>query len=164
LAGGAAILLSGESRWRCSGLVATIENEEAFWSHHKVLPDIDLAIYARGRMSERLLSWLASDELGGCRFIHWGDYDPTGVAEYVRLRNACLGRVTLHVPVDIEALLARYGKRELVEGQVSALQSLRSDSDDVVQQLVRLFDLHRRGLEQELLLALAQSEAKWTPG
>ena len=98
IAGGAALLLEGDEFWTCEGLVATVENEEAFWRHHLVLPEVDLAIYTHGKMSDRLVTWLSSPPMNGCRYIHWGDYDPMGVIEYCRLAAACPGRVRFHVP------------------------------------------------------------------
>jgi hypothetical protein len=156
VAGGAALSLRDGLNWEFSGTIATVENEEAFWQHDVVLPEVDLAVYVRGKMSNRLLRWLASERMASCHITHWGDYDPIGVMEYVRLRRACPGRVQLHVADKIEELLARYGKRCLVQAdkQIQALCSLRSLNDDsTVQRLVRIFDRHGKGVEQEILLA-----------
>lgn len=151
--GGAAIVLGGSRGWSFRGVVAVIENAEAFWQHEHVLPEVDLALFACGRLSERVLSWLCSDQLSGCRFIHWGDYDPVGCVEYLRLRARCGRRATLHVPLSIAELLPLHGKRELILDQVDDLDALRrSEHDQTVVDLLRLFDQHRKGLEQEALL------------
>lgn len=159
LAGGAAILLGAGADWSFSGTVATIENEEAFWQHELILPEIDLAVYVRGKMSNRVLRWLASAPMAGCEFTHWGDYDPVGVLEYVRLKLACPGRVRLHVPEGLDKLVARYGKRRLIQAgrQTAALSSLRlMEGDATVNRMIQVFDQHGKGVEQELLLALAK--------
>lgn len=158
LAGGAAVLLEDGTEWTCSGAhVAVIENAEAFWRSEKVLPQIDLAIWTAGRMSaKRLLAWLASPGMEHCRYTHWGDYDPTGVAEYLRLCKACPGRVSMWIPDGLEALLMRHGKRSLLlkRGNERIYARLRHMlSDPVVANLVRLFDTYHLGLEQEVLLA-----------
>jgi len=162
IAGGAALMLRDGMEWSFAGTIATVENEEAFWSHDLILPHIDLAVYVRGKMSNRLLRWLASAPMASCQITHCGDYDPIGVAEFLRLRRACPGRVTLHVPNDLEKLVARYGKRSLVRAdkQVQVLCLLREMEDDpIVKRLVQVFDELGKGVEQELLLKLAKALA-----
>ena len=153
IAGGAAILLENDKFWTCEGLVATVENEEAFWRHHLVLPEVDLAVYTQGKMSDRLVAWLSSPPMKGCLYVHWGDYDPMGVIEYCRLAAACPGRVRFHIPDNLDILLPRYGKTELITKQTDLLANLYDRLDDeVVRRMVHLFENHRRGLEQEALL------------
>lgn len=155
--GGAAILLRDGVEWRFSGeTVALIENAEAFWHHERVLPHVDLAVWTVGRMSaRRLLAWLASPSMQHCQYIHWGDYDPVGAAEYIRLRKACPGRVTMWIPDDIEALFRRHGKRSLLlnKGNARVYGRLRTFVDDAaVARLLGLFDTLHVGLEQEICL------------
>lgn len=158
-AGGAGLLLNDEMHWEFSGTVATIENEEVFWNHELILPNIDLAIYACGKMSHRLVRWLASGAMANCQIMHCGDYDPIGLLEYCRLRRACPGRVRLFVPDQIDALMAKYGKRYLLQADkhAQALNSLRKDDDKTVAKFVKLFDHLGKGLEQEILIARAKS-------
>ncbi|MEX2671414.1 MAG: Wadjet anti-phage system protein JetD domain-containing protein [Phycisphaeraceae bacterium] len=153
LAGGAALLLDDERTWQFAGTVAVVENAEAFWRHHRVL-NVDLAIYTAGRMSSRrLLAWLSSNVMSDCSYLHWGDYDPVGAAEYLRLCEACPGRVQMHLPNNLDALVARYGKRELLVDQLDTLRHVRHfTADAVIAQLVDIWDRRQRGLEQELLL------------
>lgn len=151
--GGAALVLGKGREWTFQGNIAVIENAEAFWQHEQVLPNVELAIYACGRLSERVLQWLASDGMAGCRIVHWGDYDPIGCIEYLRLQARCGGRVSMHVPDCIADLLPRHGKRELILNQISELDALRrSAHTGSVAELLGLFDQHRKGLEQEALL------------
>ncbi len=140
LAGGAALLLSDELRWAFSGTVAVIENAEAFWRYERVLGDVDLAVFACGKMSSRLVGWLASDLMGDCHITHWGDYDPIGVAEYVRLAQSCPGRVTFHSPPEVTDLLPKFGKRELITDQSEHLDRLRNKlQDPIVHRMVDPF-------------------------
>lgn len=153
LGGGTAIALGGARRWSCRGVVAIIENAEAFWQHDRLLADVDLAIFAYGRLSERVLTWLASDDMSHCEVLHWGDYDPVGCLEYLRLRERCGQRVRMHLPNYVSALLPLYGKADLITDQVAALATLRRhDANATVATLLRLFDEHRKGMEQEALL------------
>lgn len=150
--GGAALLLDDEHQWTFTGSIAVIENAEAFWRHDRVIPDVDLAVFSVGMMSSRrLLAWLAS--LEGCSIIHWGDYDPVGVAEYLRLVAGCRGDVMYFMPPVVERLLPTHGKASLVTEQVEVLDRLRQATDNpTVREMMALFDKHRRGLEQEILL------------
>jgi len=152
-AGGTAIQLSTQHAWVFTGSVAVVENADAFWRHECVLPQSDLAILGSGNMSSRLLNWLASPAMAQCQITHWGDYDPVGVCQYLRLAAACIGRVESYAPAEIDQLLPKYGKRSLITRQSRYLERLRDKtSDPYVRRMVRLFDVHRRGLEQELQL------------
>ena len=153
-AGGAALLLTSNRQWMMSGTIAVIENAEPFWYHERILPSVDLAIFATGNMSARLINWLSSAAMANCSYIHWGDYDPRGMCEYLRLCAACPERVTTYIPTNIEVLLQRFGNRDLLIKQAKDLDRLRdSQSDPIIKDMVRLFDHYRRGLEQEVLLA-----------
>lgn len=152
-AGVAALTLDAERRWTFRGTVAVVENAEPFWQHERELPEVDLAIFASGRLSERALSWLASDDMATCRLVHWGDYDPVGCMEFIRLRDRCGPRVTMHLPNRVEDLLPRFGKAVLLSDQLDTLATLRSlDVPREVTCLLAMFDRFRRGMEQEALL------------
>lgn len=141
-AGGAAIVLDDDHKWSFAGTVAVIENAEAFWRHDRVL-DVDLAIYSAGRMSsKRLLDWLASPLMKECIFVHWGDYDPIGAAEYLRLLNGCPSRVRMHFPEDLESLLTRYGNRDLLLKQMAVFDQIRGHVDNpTIERLIKLCGL-----------------------
>lgn len=152
--GGVAALTLEESRhWRFSGTVAIVENAEPFWQFERELPEADLAVYAAGRLSERVVGWLASEGMRGCRLVHWGDYDPVGCMEFIRLRERCGHRVTTHLPRRVEDLLPKFGKAALLTDQIDILTALRRlAAPPEVAALLDMFDRHRRGLEQEALL------------
>lgn len=152
--GGVAALTLEESRhWQFSGTVAIVENAETFWQFERELPEADLAVYAAGRLSERVVGWLASEGMRGCRLVHWGDYDPVGCMEFIRLRERCGDRVTTHLPRRVEDLLPKFGKAALLTDQIDILTALRRlAAPSEVAALLDMFDRHRRGLEQEALL------------
>lgn len=152
-AGGMGVQLSPERTWLFAGDVVVVENADAFWRHDVVLPEADLAIFGSGNMSGRLVRWLASPGMARCRITHWGDYDPVGVCQYLRLADACPGRVVTYAPPEVDELLPKYGKRKLITRQPRFLDRLRRrTSDPHVRRMVDLFDRHMRGLEQEVLL------------
>lgn len=152
-AGGVGVQLSPTRVWHFSGHVVVVENAECFWEHERAVPEADLAVLANGNMSRRLLNWLASEAMMECRITHWGDYDPVGVCQYLRLADVCPGRVNSHAPPEVDEILPRLGKRDLITGQAQYFARLRRRiSDEYVARMVSLFDRHVRGLEQEVLL------------
>lgn len=153
MCGAAAITLEESRRYRFAGRIVIVENAEPFWRFEQEVPEADLAIYAAGRLSDRVLSWLSSEEMDECDIIHWGDYDPVGCAEYLKLKARCGDRVSLHAPPRVDALLPIHGKAALLADQMAALTQLRMLSlPPELRRLIELFDRHQRGLEQEALL------------
>jgi hypothetical protein len=86
------------------------------------------------------------------RVLHFGDYDPVGLDEYLRLREACPGRAELYLPQGLERLFARYSKPGLLRGTEAVLRRLRDCGLPEVRRVVDLMDRHGAGLEQEALL------------
>jgi hypothetical protein len=156
-AGLAAVRLDAARSWGFSGTVAVVENLEVFLHVERLGLGCDLALYAAGRLSQRVLAWLASPPLSESRFLHCGDYDPVGLDEYLRLANACPGRTRLHLPEGLETLLATYGKPELLRASPAVLARLRRCPDPDVARVVALLDRYGAGLEQEILLAVTTS-------
>lgn len=152
LAGVASLCLDGR-QWEFTGVMAIVENLEVFWNIEKLKTGAQLAVYAQGRLSGRILNWLSSQAMAEARIIHCGDYDPVGLDEYLRLKTACPERAGLYLPANLEDLFTRYGKRELLLGSNGAiLARLRKAEDQEVRRIVDLMDRHGVGLEQEALL------------
>ncbi len=152
LAGVAALCLDGR-QWEYAGTLAVVENLEVFLHFEKLKTDAQLAIYAQGRLSGRILNWLCSAAMNQSWIIHCGDYDPVGLDEYLRLKAACPGRTKLYLPANLAELLSRYGKRDLLLGSNAAiLARLRKTEDQGVSRIVQLIDRYGVGLEQEILL------------
>ena len=58
-----------------------------------------------------------------------------------------------YAPAEVDELLPKYGKRILVTRQAKYLDRIRPrGTDPHVRRMIDLFDTHRRGLEQEVLL------------
>lgn len=147
---------------RLYGSVAVIENREPFFAAEQLaargLPARSF-VYAAGRLDQRVRDWLAAQtvqEREPIELLQAGDYDATGLCEYLRLRAAG-ARVRLYLPPDLEALLARHGKPGL---KVSSpeLESLQAQfQDPAVARLREWMARHGCGLEQEALLGAAQA-------
>jgi hypothetical protein len=151
-AGAAALVVGPGCAWQFAGVVALVENLEAFLHVERILGGVDLVVYAPGRLSGTVRAWLASEHMAGARYLHLGDYDPVGLDEYLKLKRACPGRVAIHVPADLDLRLRRFGKEKLLEDSVEVLERLRRSTDPEVAKIVQALDRHGRGLEQEALL------------
>lgn len=136
------------------GRCALVENPAVFHQFEQLNLDIPLVIYGHGRISSRLLDWLAATPAPDFSLLHLPDYDPVGLSEYQRLRDRLGDRVQLHVPLDLEDRFQRYSNRDLFAAPKNRdlLAKLRRSSVPVVRQVVTLMDRHNAGLEQESLL------------
>lgn len=149
---GVAALRIDDRQWRYDGTLAVVENLEFFWNIEKLNTGVQLALYAQGRLSGRILDWLASPGMLQASILHCGDYDPVGLDEYLRIKTACPGRTKLYLPANLEVLLSRYGKRKLLQSSASVLGRLRKTENQEVLRIVKLLDQYGVGLEQEVLL------------
>lgn len=150
--GVAAFLLKEPPFWGCGGTLAIVENLEPFLCFEKMKVAADAVVYAGGKMSGRMLAWFASAEMSKCSLLHCGDYDPVGIDEYLRLKEACGARVKLHIPANIEALFKKYGKRELLIDSEPVLRRLRTTKDPDALRIIEQMNVCNAGLEQEILL------------
>lgn len=149
---GVAALRIDDRQWKYGGTLAIVENLEFFWNIEKLNTGAQLALYAQGRLSGRILDWLASPGMLQASILHCGDYDPVGLDEYLRIKTACPGRTKLYLPENLEVLLTRYGKKVLLQSSSSVLVRLRKTDDQEVRKIVKLLDQYSVGIEQEALL------------
>lgn len=159
LAGAACLLLDDGENWRIEADIVIVENLEVFLHFEKLHTGRAVALYAGGRLSGRVLNWLASDEMSGASFLHCGDCDPVGLDEFLRLFSRLADRVEIHVPGSIAELFASYGKRSLLRDSAPILARLRGVEHASVTRLVKLMDATGCGLEQEALLLPAAQPA-----
>jgi len=148
-----AISLGDHSPYSLRGPCALVESPVVFaFIEHFNLP-FDLAIYGHGRVSNRLLDWLAQTSGPDFTLLHLPDYDPAGLNEFTRL-HAWLGkRVSLHHPADLPSRFARFSKRSLLDGDNSQalLKNLRRSHAPEIRPVLDLIEKHNAGLEQEAL-------------
>ncbi len=152
-----AFSLGVRSPYSLHGLCALVENPVVFAFIERLALPLDLVLYGRGRISNRLLDWLAEATAPDCKLVHLPDYDPAGLNEFARLRARLGERVTLHLPTDLPSHFARFSKRSLLDAANSQalLRNLRPSQDPGIRAVLQLIDQHNAGLEQEaLLLAL----------
>ena len=149
-----AFSLADGADYRLRGPVAVIENPTLFFAFERLGLDLPLALYTQGRLSRRLLAWLTAQADAAIRVVHFGDYDPVGLADYLRLRRSLGERATLYRPASLPELFERFSKPGLLTGRKSQvlLGTLRTAQDPDVRQIVALIDLWNGGLEQEALL------------
>lgn len=147
-------LLSKKCSYELRGRCALVENPAVFTMFEKLDLDVGAVVYGHGRISGRLIDWLAQTTDSGFRLIHLPDYDPIGLSEYQRLHSRFGVRVQLHFPADLEIRFAQFSNRELLEkgNSQSMLAQLRRSALPAIQRVVKLIDLHNAGLEQEALL------------
>ncbi len=151
-AGLCSIRLDEPFRWGFSGRLAVAENLEFFLSFENTGISCDLVLYSAGRLSCRVIKWLASPLMAKCSVLHCGDYDPAGLQEFIRLWKNVGERVTLYVPENLEDLVKQYGKPELLNSQRHLLPSVRSCANQQVREVCNLLEQYSMGLEQEVLL------------
>lgn len=91
-------------------------------------------------------------------YLHFGDFDFAGIGIYLNEYKKHLDeRATFFVPDNIEALISRYGNRKLYDiQQAPASDKLLSEPGLI--RLTTLIHKHRKGLEQEAMIALQQYE------
>lgn len=143
-----------------SGVVATVENPTVFIRYDWTVTGVDLAIATYGRMSRRLVDWLASESMRDTRVIHFGDYDPVGLSEFCRL-DAVLGdRCSLFVPEQIEQLFLNYSDRELLSRSAGLLSALHQSRHTSVWRVLRLMAEYGGALEHEALLIAERTESR----
>lgn len=149
-----AIRLDAITPYRLTDCVALVENPAAFFAWERVSTAANLAIYSQGRFSSRLLRWLGAQESSTFQLIHAPDYDPAGLADFLRLKAVLRNRVSLHVPNDLRARFQKFSKHSLLKRKRSldTLRIIRSSVHPDVRKVVVLIDEFNAGLEQEALL------------
>lgn len=145
---------NSDSYWQFDGTIALVENYEVFINWQKINIPADIAIWAAGRISQRIIDWLKSQKMQICNIIHCGDYDPVGLDEFRRLYTQIGKRAWLYVPSNIDTLFNKYANPTLLKKQssIKVLQRLRSCNHPDVIEIVKLIDNCNGGLEQEILL------------
>ena len=150
--GVAALAVDEDSEWRLHGRVCTVENLEVFMHVEHLLDPLDIAVYTHGNLPGRVLDWLEASATSSTEFVHAGDYDPVGLAEFLRLHQRLGDRASLLVPEDLDALFERYGNKDILRRSRSELSTVRTSDHHQVQQVVDLIERYGCALEQEALL------------
>jgi len=150
-----ALKVDKEHLWSFDGTIALVENLEVFW-HIEHVMDVDLAIYLAGRIANKIIAWFSSTAMRQAKFIHVGDYDPVGLAEFLRVYKACGDRVKLYVPKNIAYLFSMYGNQDLIRNKPKnqeLLSQLKRSAHGDVLAILPLIERYGCVVEQEILLA-----------
>jgi len=137
-------------------LVVGVENPECFTKAGRLLhlfPAQELVFVLRYG-SNNLLQWLESIENP---YLHFGDFDPAGIAIYLdqyltRLRES---RCQFLVPPNIKKLLEQKGSAALFDQQQNLWPPKQCIQQETLRQLIHAIASTGRGLEQEALLTSA---------
>lgn len=119
------------------------------------------AVCYNGKASDLVLAALAR----GARCLVWiaPDYDPVGLNEYIRFKEA-LGpdRLRLYRPVDLEALFAQFSDKKLMrkENSQRMLRNIDLQAHPEVAEFVDLIKNNNAGLEQEAILVRNEADER----
>jgi hypothetical protein len=147
-------LLAKDCPYELHGSCALVENPAVFAVVEQLNLGVGLVIYGHGRISSRVVDWLARMTDSNFSLLHLPDYDPVGLSEFQRLYSRLGKRVVLHLPADLETRFAQFSNRELLEkgnSQTMLAQLHRSDLSSI-RRVVELIDRYNAGLEHEALL------------
>lgn len=152
----AACLIRESTRLELEGQAVLVENLDCFLAVESIVSTVRIAMNSAGRMSEMLLRCLTRSTFTGT-LVHFPDYDPAGLADYLRLKTALGPRVSFFVPSDIDERFAAFGNKALIgqrprnRSQLEALGMVTWPCPESA----KIYDLIREsgsGLEQESLL------------
>ncbi|NJM54670.1 MAG: hypothetical protein HC841_00955 [Verrucomicrobiae bacterium] len=151
-----AFVLTPDSRYELRASTALVENPAMLLAFERLglVSTLPIALYAGGRVSGRALKWLAGLNHLDFRLIHFPDYDPVGLSEFVRVRAALGDRATLHLPPGLRDAFSRFANPDLLRREASQalLPALRINPLPEVRAVLDLIEHHNAGLEQEALM------------
>lgn len=134
-------------------LIVGVENPECFQKAERLLhwfPERALVFVLRF-YSNRLLDWLVSVQNP---YLHFGDFDPAGIAIYANEYVPALGhdRCRFFVPEQMETLVEQHGDPALFDCQRHLWPPRAGFQQRDLVRLIEIISRHGKGLEQEFLL------------
>ena len=146
--------LTRPCNYELHGQCALVENPALFGAFERLQLKVGAVVYGHGRISSRMMDWLAQTKDDSFRLLHLPDYDPVGLSEFRRLRSRLGERAILHLPTDLEIRFERFSKRKLLakRNTQAMLAKLRKSDIPEIRSVVELIDRYNAGLEQEALL------------
>jgi hypothetical protein len=134
--------------------VIGVENPECFTKAERLLhlfPERELVFVLRYH-SNRLIQWL---ETIANPYLHFGDFDPAGIAIYYNEYLPVLGsdRCRFFVPEQIEKIVEQKGSAKLFDQQTHLWPPKQAVVQSDLQRLILLISRTGKGAEQELLLS-----------
>jgi len=145
------------TQMRVSGKVSIVENLDVFMKIECFIESLDIAIYSGGILDSRIIGWLNEcDDIS--QIIHAGDYDSTGLKEFIRYERELNHNVEFYLNEDIELGDFRtYGRSDLVGkgrnlGLMDSIRKHQSDDKGFNKSIEYILE-SGNGLEQEFLLS-----------
>lgn len=146
--------LTKDNQYRLNGLCMLVENPAVFAAAERLNVKMDAVIYGYGRISSRVLDWIARTVDSSFRLLHLPDYDPVGLSEFGRVHARLGQRAGLYLPPDLDARFERFSNSDLLKklNNQAMLAQLRRSELPTIRRVIELIDRHNAGLEQEALL------------
>ncbi len=139
------------NKWNLTGTICLIENQRFFWEAEKV-HKADYYLYLQGNFSNKVLEWLISQNKQDNSFLYFGDYDPTGIKLYLRLKQH-IPQCNFFIPDNFEELLDKYGnKNDLTKQYRDFNNLLKNEKNKDIAQLRKAFEKTGKTMHQEALL------------
>lgn len=159
-----ACLIRSHTRLALGASAVLVENLACFLSAEEIVPAAGIAMNSSGKISDALVQCLARSSFTG-ELLHLPDYDPVGLADYLRLKSALGDRVSLYVPPDVEARFAAFGNKGLITGRPRNRRLLESlgTTNWPCRESAKIFNLVQEsgsGLEQESLLLSRDADGR----
>ena len=147
------VLKASQNDPMISGRVALVEGPDLFMKMNWATHGVDCVVYYAGRASERMIAWLASYRSSISMVMHFPDYDPVGMDEWLRIR-ARLGELKsmLYIPDNIDELFAKWSNESLLLKSNALMPKLIAADNPQANRIIRLMQRHNAGLEHEALL------------
>jgi Protein of unknown function C-terminus (DUF2399) len=146
--------LTKDNQYRLNGLCMLVENPAIFAAAERLNVKMDAVIYGYGRISSRVLDWIARTAGSDFNLLHLPDYDAVGLSEFGRIHARLGERASLYLPPDLDARFERFSNGDLLKklNSQAMLAQLRRSELPAVRHVVELIDRYNVGLEQEVLL------------
>ncbi len=126
--------------------ICTVENLDSFLRAEEVLGPDWIFVHPYGRLGKTTFTGLDCQKL-----LHFGDYDYTGLDEYLRLQ-ASFPRAQLYLPADLESAWQRFSK-PLKAGAIPSTR-VQSSDDAGIRRIRQLLATTNQFLEQQALFIL----------
>ncbi|MCC5920743.1 MAG: hypothetical protein JJU23_08685 [Cyclobacteriaceae bacterium] len=139
--------------------IVGIENPENFRFIHRqryLFNDYRALFVSRYPQSQNkdLIRWLQSIPNA---YLHFGDFDFAGINIYRQEYQKHLGdRASFFLPSGLDKLIERHGNRKLYNQQNLNKKAIL-ENEESLERLITILHKHKKGLEQEILIALDTS-------
>lgn len=149
-------ILNDPTAYALAGNCLLIENLAVFQLFERLEIGVPFAIWTGGISSNRFLNWLSANVKNQLRVLHLPDYDPVGLAEFLRYYQKLSDAVSLYMPEHLEPLFRDHTDLSILTKKKNqrTLMRLRSAPHPIVRRIVGLIEKYNGGLEHEALFVI----------